>query len=1205
MFYYNKFLTLACSTLLILSSNVPLVSQTKDNWDISQDTRTARRLEVLFLGSPNGSHRPLDRFRTIRRALGHKGINFTYANQPTALTKANLAKYDALVVYGNHNVLQKDQESALLEFSKNGGACVFLHSACGCFRNSDAFVKLLGAQFKSHGSGVFRVKTVKPNHPLMKGYKGFECWDETYIHHKHNPDRTVLQKREEEPWTWVRTNGKGRIFYTASGHDHRCWQQPNYQDLVFRGILWSVGPEKAQLVKNLKLPKLSYYKPKAPIIHAKSWGKPLDRRVPHDVLQKPLPVRDSLKLAQVPAGYKLQLFASEPDIINPIAINWDSKGRLWAVEAFDYPNNHVMNKPGRDRIKILEDTNHDGKADKVTVFAKGLTICTSALPYKNGCITTDGEEMVYLADTNNDGKADQRTVLFKGLKIWDTHACTSNLCYGFDGWIYATVGYSGIDVRIGSKHHKSGQGVFRFKPDGSELEVLQNTTNNTWGLGFTEEGRIMGSTANNNPSWWVDVPLSFYQKAGIKARRTPKADSTDKIFPITFDYLQVDCKNGVTAGAGHTLYTGDLFPHTWWNQRAFICAPTAKLVTAPQVERRGAGFKTTHFEQNIYASADAWSAPVAAEVGPDGALYIADWYNSIVQHNVYGPNQKKGKGNAYLSEHRDRKHGRIYRIVPRNTPSSPSPKLDSLENCLTALGHRNLFWRLTAQRLILEQGDKQQSVPLLTQIASNDNTAAAHALYTLAALEATEHVTNISQKHLTATTPSLQLAAARNLPATAESAEKLISMFEKLTPDARHAALLKISSTPKSSQILTSLKQKKGLIQKDPHLLQALTVAIAIHGGSANEATKKTRHFPLSASAKRGAEIYKSATCIACHQAHGEGLEKTFPPLNKSEWLSRNHEDAIRVVLKGLTGPIKVRGKQYNGGMPAQENLTDQQIADVLNYTRNSWDNQLGDITVEEVARIRTELKDRKEPFTAEDFKKRPSPKPAHSYNFTEGLQDTIGHAHAKLSGSTRPLKPTTKGIDLSGNSGESCHQIKNDHFIDLPNKIISQATQDGVIGELSVEMWLEVSENRPWAEAWSFGTSDQGEGKSNGAGRSDYITLIPLNAQTKKLRLAARGGGKEYSIDAKTALKPNQLHHTVAVFTRSHMALYLDGKLIGKHPLPEKLNLSTFKNNNNWLGRSQFKDPMFDGSFKSLRIYPTQLGSQAIQQLYQAGSKK
>ncbi|MGB0993604.1 MAG: LamG-like jellyroll fold domain-containing protein, partial [Akkermansiaceae bacterium] len=617
-------------------------------------------------------------------------------------------------------------------------------------------------------------------------------------------------------------------------------------------------------------------------------------------------------------------------------------------------------------------------------------------------------------------------------------------------------------------------------------------------------------------------------------------------------------------------------------------------------ERRGAGFKTTGFEQNIYATADSWSAPVAAEVGPDGGIYIADWYNSIVQHNVYGDKQKKGKGNAYLTEHRDRKHGRIYRIVPKGGKIQSYPKLDTLENMLAALSHPDLFWRLTAQRLI-DTNYNSKAISKLIPLAKQDTVAGAHALHLLACAKSKE-LEGICLNHLTAKTPALQLAAIRYLSPAQNNALMLVERLPSLSPDSRHAALLAIARTPKSDAILATLGQIKGHLQTDKHLMPALTVALASHGAPPQSASEKTRNFTLSASAKRGAEVYKTATCIACHQAHGEGLEKTFPPLNKSEWLSRNHEDAIRIVLKGLNGPIKVRGKDYNGGMPAQENLTDQQIADVLNYARNSWDNKLGDITVAEVTRIRSELKDRKEPFTAKDFASSKPIKPLHSYMFNEGLQDTIGHAHAHISGGSRPAKIDAAGVNLTANAGERSTQIKNDQYIDLPNNLISNAAKQGVIGEVTIETWLQVSENRPWAWAWGFGSSDKGEGFSNGAGRADYLALIPMNAKNKKLRLCARGGGKEYYFDAKATLAPNKLHHIVVTYSRTEMVMFLNGQKVGQHRLPEKLNLTTFKNDNNWLGRSQFPDPVFDGSYQALRIYGGKLSPEAVLRLYKVG---
>lgn len=928
---------------------------------------SARRLEVLFLGSPDGSHRPLDRFRTIRKAHGVKGINYTYAHQPTALTEENLVKYDALVVYANHDKINEEQETALIEYSHNGGACVFLHSACGCFRNSEKFIALLGAQFKSHGKGIFRTKIVNPNHPVMKGFPGFECWDESYVHQKHNQDRVVLQKREDEPWTWVRTNGKGRIFYTASGHDDRCWGLPEYQDLIYRGILWTVGDEKAQLIHNLKLPELQYTEPKVNIIQGKNWpDKPQDRGVPATHLQKPLDVKDSMKLVQVPVEMEIQVFASEPMIVNPIAINWDNKGRLWAVEAYDYPNSHVTNSPGKDRIKILTDTNADGTADSVSIFAEGLTISTSVLPIDKGCITTDGEEMVYLEDSNNDGKSDKRHVIFKGINLFDTHACVSNLRLGMDGWIYATVGYSGVKTTVAGKDHHFRKGVFRFKRDGSDFESIQSTSNNTWGLGFTEQGRILGSTANMNPSFYVGIPKKYYTGTNLKPRKTPRADSKDRIFPVTIDFLQVDWKDHFTAAAGHSIYTARLFDKSWWNRRAFICAPTAKLVSAPIVHSVGAGFKTTNTEQNIYASADAWSAPVAAEVGPDGAIYIADWYNAIVQHNVYGAKQKKGEGNAYISEFRDRKHGRIYRISPKGVKVTANPKLATLEQQLEGINNDNMFWRIQAQEM-LRKSDKKV-IPILRDLAEGDSPGTLHAIHLLGELG----VDLTELEKIETKIAGAQAALLTYLPRETKTGLELLRKQPSKAEDTL-AILLYVSELEKSPVIAAAIVTLKSgnveLFKNDDLLNRALELALSHHGNLPAIVTTKTPRVPLSTSAKRGEAIYKTS-CIACHQADGAGAEGVFPPLDGSDWLARNPKHAIMVVIKGLAGKITVSGKKFNGAMPGHPQLSDQEVTDVLNFSRNNFTTQLGDIPKSLVTEVRAKYKDHSTFFTEEDILK-------------------------------------------------------------------------------------------------------------------------------------------------------------------------------------------------------------------------------------------
>ena len=223
----------------------------------------ARRVEVLFFGAPTANgpgHDPITRYRTIKRNLGTEGIDFTYSEDPAeALHPATLAKYDAVLMYGNWaqgGPMPADQLKALTSYVDGGGAFLPIHCASACYGGSPEFIKLVGGRFNGHTAGVFKATNVNPEHPVMRNYGGFEAWDETYVHDNHGDDRVILEKREQEPWTWVREQGKGRVFYTAAGHDHRVWDQPAFHDLIKRAILWSVGPAKQEMLQALKLPKL-------------------------------------------------------------------------------------------------------------------------------------------------------------------------------------------------------------------------------------------------------------------------------------------------------------------------------------------------------------------------------------------------------------------------------------------------------------------------------------------------------------------------------------------------------------------------------------------------------------------------------------------------------------------------------------------------------------------------------------------------------------------------------------------------------------------------------------------------------------------------------------------------------------------------------------------------------------------------------------
>ena len=237
-----------------------------------------------------------------------------------------------------------------------------------------------------------------------------------------------------------------------------------------------------------------------------------------------------MKLIQVPAGFELQLFASEPDIINPIAMAWDERGRLWVVETVDYPNEvREEDGVGDDRIKICEDTNGDGKADKFTIFADKLNIPTSIVFANGGIIISQAPVFLFLKDTNGDDKADVRENIMTGWGKTDTHAGPSNLKYGLDNRIWGTVGYSAYRGKDGDRDIQFSSGLYNFRPDGKDLQYMGRTTNNTWGLGFNENFEVFNSTANDNHSDYFYMPERYLKRVlvggsgpGYPQKRRPR-----------------------------------------------------------------------------------------------------------------------------------------------------------------------------------------------------------------------------------------------------------------------------------------------------------------------------------------------------------------------------------------------------------------------------------------------------------------------------------------------------------------------------------------------------------------------------------------------------------------------------------------------------------------------------------------------------------
>lgn len=819
-------------------------------------------IRVLFLGDA-GHHQPRARFDQVSEPLARRDIRMDYTASLTDLNAEKLAGYDVLAIYANHDAIEPAQARAMLDFVAAGKGLVPIHCASYCFRNSDDYVKLVGAQFQRHGMDLVRTRIEAVEHPILKGFGGFDSFDETYVHTKHNPEnRTVLETRAEgqthEPWTWVRTHGKGRVFYTAWGHDDRTWGHPGFRNLLERGIRWAAGQDAANAGPFSDRPRLivpvegndkdfAFVPGRLPFYPVSDkWGT---QGAPITTMQAPLSPAQSMRHIGVPEGFRLELFASEPEIGGkPIAMNWDERGRLWIAETVDYPNELQPPGQGRDRIRICEDTDGDDRADKFTVFAEKLSIPTSLAFSHGGVIVQQAPDTLFLKDTDGDGKADERRVLFSGWGTSDTHAGPSNLNYGLDNWFYGILGYSGFEGTVGGEAMKFRTGFYRFRADGSKMEFLRNTSNNSWGVGISEEGVLFGSTANNNPSVHMPIPNRFYEQVrGWSGGVLPMISETARMYPITEKVRQVDQHGKFTAGAGHALYTARAYPPEYWNRAAFVTEPTGHLAATFVIQPKGA----TYFSRNswnLLAGRDEWVAPIMAEVGPDGQVWVIDWYNIIVQHNPTPQGFQTGKGNAYETDLRDKTRARIYRVVHgdgkrphRKTLAGVGPA-----GLVEALTDDNMFWRRHAQRLLVERG-KTDVVPQLAALVKNRDTdaiglnpGAIHALWAmhglgvLAALD--EPAKTVLADGLAHPSAGVRKAAADVLPRTGELGARLLIDSERVDDpnmQVRLSALLAMAELEPSAQVagvvVQALAKRENV--SDPILADALTSALARHDG--------------------------------------------------------------------------------------------------------------------------------------------------------------------------------------------------------------------------------------------------------------------------------------------------------------------------------------------------------------------------------------
>lgn len=394
-------------------------------------------------------------------------------------------------------------------------------------------------------------------------------------------------------------------------------------------------------------------------------------------------------------GFEARIFAAEPDVVNPVAMTWDERGRLWVLELHEYPMGAKPGEKPRDRIKILEDTNNDGRADKVTVFADGLNLATGLLLGNGGVYVGQAPHLLFLQDTNHDDRVDTREILLTGFGLEDRHELLNGFTWGPDGWLYMTHGvFTHSKVKIPEATEPGvimNAAVARFHPRTKKFEVFAEGTSNPWGVDFDRYGNAFISACVIDHLFHIAPGGSYQRQAGAPSN------------PYTYELLPsiVDHKHHMAAYCGICIYEGDQFPEEY-RGRVFMGNIHQNAINHDRLIPNGSSFKAVA-EKDFLTTSDGWFRPVSQQVGPDGALWIADWYDKYpcYQNAMADP------------EGVDREYGRIWRVVyvgretGKKIPPRPDVKMDfgklSGTNLVELFDHPNVWQRRMAQRILQQR----------------------------------------------------------------------------------------------------------------------------------------------------------------------------------------------------------------------------------------------------------------------------------------------------------------------------------------------------------------------------------------------------------------------------------------------------------------------------------------------------------------------
>jgi mono/diheme cytochrome c family protein/glucose/arabinose dehydrogenase len=677
--------------------------------------------------------------------------------------------------------------------------------------------------------------------------------------------------------------------------------------------------------------------------------------------------QDALNKLKVPAGYKIELFASEKeftDLANPVQISFDNKGRLWIATMPTYPHYRPGDSKPNDKIIILEDTNGDAKADKQTTFAEGLHLPVGFELAPEGVYVSQGTNMVLLTDSDGDDKADQKEILLSGFDDHDTHHAHHVYTADPSGAIYMGEGvflHTNVETSYGPVRGTNG-GFYRYNPIRHQLErTAQLAIPNPWGIAFDEWGENFFAETSSPDVRWM-MPGSVKPRYGA---------STHKSVNL------IEEKHRVRPTSGLEFIYSRHFPDEV--QGDFLINNTIGFLGTKQhtIVDDGTGYKSKH-RQDLVQSSDLNFRPVDMEFAPDGSLYIADWHNVLIghmQHNARDPL-------------RDHVHGRIYRVTYPGRPLVEPAKIaganiDVLLNNLKLPEYRTRY----RTRRELRGRNASDVLPVLKKwVAGLDKQDPRYEHHLLEALWVSWGLNKIDQpllrKLLKAKDYHVRAAAVRALRYNGHQIGDQVELLAQSAGDdngrVRLEAVVAASWLSREAGLLVLAKTRKKPL--DEWMVHAYETSEAhLNDKSVREKNEEEIKTHLTGSDRdlfiKGKEIYaRDGYCATCHQPDGEGLSaSSFPPLSNTTWVTGDEERLIKIVLKGLLGPIEVSDRKYPGQVPMtpfEGLLKDDEVAAVLTYVRNSFGNKASVIAPEKVKLVREATKSKSGFYSADELLK-------------------------------------------------------------------------------------------------------------------------------------------------------------------------------------------------------------------------------------------